>query len=76
MWNVFGDKLLMKRLSKCKNIDEYKNIMRFFYSQLTLLIKSLHYVKYKTVFCFIMLEFYHFIDKTEKIALINLFDNV
>lgn len=66
-WDVFGDKALMERLSTYKNIDKYKNIVRFFHAQLALFVWNLHYNKYKIVFYFITPAFYHFKIKTRKL---------
>ena len=56
-------------------MDEYENIVRYFYARLTLFVRGVHYDKYKTVFCSIIPVFYHSIDKNEKIALTALFQN-
>lgn len=60
----------------CKNIDKYKNMVRSFYAWLILFIQGFYYDKCKTIFCFAISAFYHFMDKNEKISLSYLFDNV
>lgn len=35
---VFKNKISIKRLSICKNIDKYENIVRFFHTQLALFV--------------------------------------
>lgn len=59
-----------------KNIDEYKNIMRYFYAWLTLFVCSFYYNKYKTIFCSTTPALYYFMNMNKKIALISLFKNV
>lgn len=41
-WHIFKDKASTKKISTCKNVDEYKNIMRSFHARLTLFVKSSH----------------------------------
>lgn len=74
-WNVFGDEASTKKLNTCKNIDQYKNIVRSFYAQLVLFVQSLYYDKCETVFCSTTPAFYHSMDKNKKIALSLLFKN-
>ena len=74
-WDVFGDEASMKRLSTCKNMDEYENLVRYFHARLALFVQGLHYNKCKTVFRSTSPAFYHSMDKKEKIALTALFEN-
>ena len=37
-WDIFGDDALTERLSIYKNVDKYENIVRSFYTWLTLFI--------------------------------------
>lgn len=37
-WEVFGDEASTKRLNICKNIDKYKNMVRYFHTWLALFI--------------------------------------
>lgn len=37
-WDVFGDEASTERLSTCKNVDEYKNIVRSFHARLALFV--------------------------------------
>lgn len=73
-WDVFGDEVSTKRLSTCKNIDEYENMVRSYYTRFTLFVISLYYDKCKTVFGSIMTNFLYFMDYNEKIALATLFE--
>lgn len=75
-WDVFRDEASTERLSTCKNVDKYENIVRSFHARLILFVPGLHYDKYKTVFCSTTPAFYHFMDKNEKIALLLLFENM
>ena len=75
-WDVFEDEALMERLSTYKNVDKYKNMVRYFHARLALFIQSLHYDKCETVFCLTTLAFYHSMDKNENIVLIALFKNI
>lgn len=37
-WDVFKDETLTKKLNTCKNMDEYENIVRYFYAWLALFV--------------------------------------
>lgn len=37
-WNVFEDEASTERLNICKNVDEYENMVRYFYARLTLFV--------------------------------------
>ena len=56
-------------------MDEYENMIRYYHTWLALFVQGFYYGKCETVFCLIMLAFYHSIDKNEKIALTALFEN-
>lgn len=56
-------------------MDEYENIVRYFYARLVLFVWGLYYNKCKTVFRSKMPVFYYFMDKNEKIILTALFEN-
>ena len=67
--DVFEDEAPTERLSTCKNVDKYENMMRYFYARLMLFVWGPHYDKCKTVFCSTTLAFYHSMNKNEMIAL-------
>lgn len=74
-WDVFGDEASTERLSMCKNVDEYENMVRSFHARLALFVRGLHYDECETVFRSTTPAFYHSMDKNEKIALTALFEN-
>ena len=74
-WDVFGDEASTERLSTCKNMDEYENMVRYFHARLALFVRGLHYDECETVFRSTTPAFYHSMDKNEKIALTALFEN-
>lgn len=73
--HIFCDKTITEWLGTYKNLDEYKNIVRYFHTRLVLFVRNLYYDEYETVFFSTMLSFYHSMDKNKKIALSNLFEN-
>ena len=74
-WDVFGDEASTEMLSTCKNVDEYENMVRYYYAWLILFDQGFHYDECKNVFYSTMPTFYHSMDKNEKIALTVLFEN-
>lgn len=65
-WDIFWDETSSKRLSICKNVDKYNNIIRFFYAWIVLFLQDFYYDKCKTVFCSTTPTFKHFVNKKKR----------
>lgn len=49
-WKIFGDQKTFQFLCSVANLDEYKHLLKYFYSHLVLLVQGQHLLELKTLY--------------------------